>query len=302
MELNTTLLRERFVIRDMDSDGGGSPESLVAMSNRLVVPLLDSRNKVIETFVVRSRIMHSAIRMAAQIIQSYVRLGPLMARSVPFDFVGAWELVRSAHDTKYCEDPWVCVYHNAKPIFLSGHYHPFLDVIEKCDVKNPGNYDSAVAIAEDTFKKMGRHISISHNSNIGMVAHVKDEVGRCGMILRNPHKSTTFNFVAERRDAEFSVSPTQCLNACAAFLEGIQLSVRLGMNNEKIHQRLANSVNSSEALENISALARMGQLTLELDGFNSVLDVHYRPERPNFSAIAKEAEAFQRQLICSERQ
>ncbi len=299
MDLNTTLLRERFVIRDLDPHDVASSETLVAMSNRLVVPLLHPNGDVVETFIVRARVMHSAIRLAAQIIQTYQRSGPIMARQAPFNFQDAWDMTRAPHDEKYSDKPWVCVYNNSRVVFSAGEYHPFLDVIEKCDSKNPGNYDGAVQIAEDTFKKMGRSVSISHSSNIGMVAHIGDDIGRCGLILRNPFKSTTFNFVAERKSPDFGVSPVQCLNVSAAFLEGIQLSVRLGMNNELIALGKANSSNSPEALENISALKRLEEISTEINSFENMLDVRFRPERPDFAAIAKEAAEFQRQLTKS---
>ncbi len=297
MELNTTLLRERFVIRDLDPHDATSAETLIAMSNRLVVPLRHPNGDVVETFIVRARVMHSAIRMAAQIIQTYQRSGPIMARQVPFNFKDGWDMTRTSHDEKYSDKPWICLYNNSKVVFSEGSYHPFLDVIEKCDSKNPGNYDGAVLIAEDTFKKMGRSVSISHNSNIGMVAHVNDEIGRCGLILRNPYKNTTFNFVAERKSSDFGVSPVQCLNVSAAFLEGIQISVRLGMNNELIAMGKANSNNSPEAFENISARKRLEEISTEINGFENMLDVRFRPERPDFAAIAKESAEFQHHLI-----
>ena len=299
MELNTTLLRERFFIRDRDTQAGDVPESVEALSNRLVVPLVNRRGEISEVFVIRSRIMHSAVRMAAQITQAFMRSGPVMLRGTKYSFEEAWQFAHSRHDEKYCDDPWICIYHEGKPVFASGNRHPFLDIIEKCDTKNPGNYDNAVMIAEETFKRMGREVSISHNSNIGLVAHIKEQTGRCGMILRNPHKSTTFNFIADQRTSDLSVTPYSCLNCCAAFLEGIQLSVRLGMNNEKIRQRLVSGTTSSEAQENISALARLRVLNEEIENFESLLDVHYRPERPDFPALAKEAEAFQAQLLMS---
>lgn len=301
MELNTTLLRERFVIRgraDPVTLSGG--EVIEAMSNRLVVPLMNGAGDILETLIVRSRVMHSAVRLAAQIVATFERLGPLMSRDRSFDFADAWERVHSPHDRRYFDDPWVCVYFKGKPVFATGKYHAFLDVIEKCDLKNPGGYDAAVRIAEETFLKMGRHVSIAHNSNIGMVAHIKDETGRCGLVLRNPHKSTTFNFIASQKDQEFRVSTVQCLNQCAAFLEGIQLAVRVGMNNEKIRQRIVSGISSPEVKENISALGRLEQLSLELDGMDRILDVRYRPERPDFSEIIREAEAFQRQMILSQ--
>lgn len=302
MDLSTTLLRERFVIRDLSGSDVAvlrafPAESVEAMSNRIVIPLFDSGGRLVETLVIRSRLMHSAVRMAGHLISSFRRLGPVGARESSRDFQEAWNLSLSRHDAAYLDSPWICVYKDAKILFSAGGHHPFLDVIEKCALKNPDSYDQAVTIAEETFRKMGRNVSIAHSANIGMVCTVRREAARCGLILRNPHKSTTFNYMATSRSSEFSMSSVQCLMTCAAFLEGIQIAVRLGMNTEKIRLRGLSPSSSPEAKENVSGLARLNEISRELERFDSVYDVHYRPERPDFGKIAREAAAFQRQIF-----
>lgn len=298
MDLNTTLLRERFVIRDQTGSGDMVPESVVAMSNRLVIPLVNRQGGIAETFVIRSRIMHSSIRMAGQIVQAFMTSGPLMVRSSPVDFDELWQYCFSDHDKNFGEEPWICVYHNAKPVFEFGKRHPFLDVVEKCDAKTSGHYDGSLVVAEETFKKMGRQVSISHNSNIGMVVNIKADSGRCGMILRNPHKGTTFNYIAAKLAEGEAVHPTLCLNICAAFLEGIQISVRLGMNTERKRRGLITS-QSFEVREMHSAQSRLESLSLEIKEFENRFDVHYRLERPDFKVLAREAELFERQILNS---
>lgn len=291
MELNTTLLRERFTLREQGSDK--NEESLVATSNRIPLVLRDSGGNAVESFIIRTQTMHSAIRMAGLLQQTFARIGPIMARAEAFDFAEAWDRANSDHDTAFNPHRWVAVYCKGKAIFESGERTSFLDVIEKCDSVNPGNYDRAVGIAEETFRKMGRTMSITHESNIGMVFNVRPDVGRCGLILRNPHKSTTFNFTIEPKEDQ--VSPLLCLNACAAFLEGIQLSVRIGMINEKLRAGAIGKF-SPEAKEGQSALKRLAQLDITIDDMNSRFNVRYRPEKPEFPLIVREAEVFQRNL------
>lgn len=295
MELNTTLLRERFVIRDLETDQAHD-DVVEAMSNRIVIPLANTAGQVTERFVIRTQVMHMGVRLAALIIQTFTSLGPIMSRDKSFDFDGAWRSILSSYDLRHFSNPWVCIYKDSKPVFHAGTRHPFLDIVEKCDVKNPGNYDQSLAIAEETFKKMGRRVSIAHNSNIGMVVHVKNNTGRCGMILRNPHKSTTFNFVATKGEDDIPVTPFKCLNSCAAFLEGIQLSVRVGIISEKQRQGLI-TTDSPEFEETTIARARLAELSTELRSFENQFQVHYRLERPDFKILIREAELFQRQQL-----
>ncbi|MEK7801750.1 MAG: hypothetical protein AAB276_04780, partial [Pseudomonadota bacterium] len=173
VELNTTLLREKFTLSDHIDD---QVAPVIAMSNRVPLLLLDAAGQVSETFIVRAQNMHTSIRMAAQILQTFMRVGPLMARAEPYRFDEALARILPEHELNYNPHRWVAVYNKGKVIFSSGEYHAFLDVIEKCDSINPGNYDRSVGIAEDTFRKMGKELSIQHESNIGMVIHVKPEI------------------------------------------------------------------------------------------------------------------------------
>lgn len=292
MEINTTLLREKFVLRDTDREGDAP---ILAISNRLVLPLVTRQGQDAEIFVLRAQNMHSCVRMAAQILQTFVRMGPLLVRAEPFDFAEAWGRVCSSHEVDYNPLRWVCVYNKGREIFSAGAHHPFLDVIEKCDSKNPGNYDRAVGLAEETFGKMGRKVSISYEANIGMVLNVNPEIGRCGLIHRGTEKSRTFNFITEPEE-DRKVSPVMCMNVCAAFLEGIQLAFKVGLANDKLRLMLIEKF-STEAKQAQSALRRLAELNLEIKGFDNQSKIRYRPEEPEFSLIITDAERFHRKVF-----
>ncbi|MFA7276318.1 MAG: hypothetical protein WC043_05905 [Pseudobdellovibrionaceae bacterium] len=293
MEISTTLLREKFVIRTASAAEEGVP--MTVASNRLVIPLMNAKGDVIESFVIRSKNMHNCIRLAAVLIQAFQRAGALLNRPEPFSFEDAWTKLCSDHDRKYYADQWVSVYHKGKLIYEVGEPHLFLSVIEKCDAKNPGNYDGAVDMAEKSFAEMGRKVNISYTSNIGMVITAKPQMARGGLILRSPHKTTTFNFVVEQSDS-YEIQPFMIFNICAAFLEGIQLGVRIGMANEKLRQNLIEKF-SPEMKEAQSALGRLAQLNTEIRSFENRYGIRYRPEKPEFSMIVTEAERFQMGLI-----
>ncbi len=276
---------------------GGHP--LTAVSNRLAVPLRDARGKIAETFIVRAQNMHICLRMAAKIVQTYGRAGPLMVRAAPFDFEGAYDSFTEDHERKFNPDRWVAVYHAGKLVFESGTRHPFLDVIEKCDAKNPGNYDESVHVAEDMFAKMGKPITINHDSNIGFVITVGRDNGRCGLILRNPNKRTTFNFIAEDK-GENKVTITQCLVVAAAYLEGIQIAFHIGMTNEKLRLGLITRYSDDDKRAD-SGRRRLGRLNAEIRNFENSLDVRYRPEKPEFSTVVIDAEYFARDLYAPQK-
>ncbi len=296
MEFSTTLLREKFVIRDA-SRADGDP-GVTALSNRVCVALHDTHGKLIETFIIRTQAMHTCIRMAAKIIHSYNRHGPIMVRAEKFDFDEAWNDIVTDYERQYNEKSWVAVYNGGKRIYGSNEYHAFLDVIENCENRNKtGNYDSSVLMAEDIFAQRGKSVSIDYEGNTGMVLDIKKNRARCGLILRSPTKRTNFNYTAEEKpEREDKINVPQCLTSAAAFLEGIQLAFQIGRVNERL--RLNQTAKySDEDRKATAARRRLARLNAEIKNFENVFSVNYRPERPEFGQIITEAERFTRAQI-----
>ena len=293
MNFSTTLLREKFIIRDVKVDGG---EPLIALSNRMVLTLLDHRGKVSETFVVRSQVMHTCIRMAAKIVQTYIRSGPIMARDEKFDFAAAWHDIIQDHERQFNPQIWVAVYNQGKMVFGSNDHHGFLDIIENCDTRNTsGNYDTSVFLAEEIFASRGKAVSIEHQADTGLVLDIKTERARCGLILRSPVKRTNFNYIAEVKNAENPLNPAQCLTIGASFLEGIHLGFTIGRANERLRLNEINRYGEEDKKAD-SSRKRLARLNAEIKSFENNYMVNYRPERPEFPQVVVEAERFTRDM------
>ena len=294
MDFSTTLLREKFVISDNRGESAeGHP--IIAVSNRMVVPLLDANGKPAETFVVRAQTMHACIRMAGKIIQTYMRSGPLMARDEKFNFEEAWDSLIEDHEKKFNPERWIAVYNNGKVVYAGEDHHMFLDMVEKCDSKNSGHYEDAIKMAEQSFASLGKDVTIHHEGNIGMVATIKDGYGKCGLILRNPNRRTTFNFIAENK-GERTISAAQCMTVAAAYLEGIQIAFQIGMTNEKVRLGYMKKFSEDDRRAE-SGRRRLGRLNAEIRTFENGLDVRYRPEKPDFTQIVTDAEAFMYDIL-----
>ena len=291
MEFSTTLLREKFTLRD------GNPESvpLIALSNRILIELTDSRDKIIEKFAVRAHTMHGCIRMAARILDTYQRVGPLMARDNPFKFDDAWKDIARDYEQQHNPRNWVAVYNGGKTVYSCGDHHAFLDVIENCDHKNTsGNYDKSVFLAEDIFASKGKNITIEHDANTGMVLDIKSNRARCGLVLRSPVRRTNFNYIADRaRGAIKPLNMPHCLNVAAAFLEGIHLAFIIGRANEQIRLEAVPKYGEEQRRAD-SARKQLARLNAEIKSFETNHEVSYRPERPEFPSIVIEAEKFTR--------
>lgn len=289
MNFHTTLLRERFEIRDKNS-GGKAADSVVALSNRIVVPLIDARGRTRETFVVRAQNMHSTVRMAIQILRSYRRTGPIMNRTESFDWEDAWAHVLNNYERRFNPQHWCVVYNEGKPVFETGEHHAFLDMIEQCEHRNEENYDHAVRLAEDVFAHKGKPVVIDHDANIGLVINAKKDTIRTGIILRSGDRTTTFNFRANPAGERVPEVP-QCMSIAAAMLEGIQNGFQLGMINEKIRRGLVDRY-SEEGKRAESIRKRLGKLRREIYLFENSFNVNYRPDKPDFGKIVENGEAL----------
>ena len=87
---SASLLRERFVIRDITAADDDAAAPIVALSNRLAVPLGVQGGLSEENFVVRAQNMHTCARYAARVAQDYAENGRLIGRKKPFDWEYAW--------------------------------------------------------------------------------------------------------------------------------------------------------------------------------------------------------------------
>ncbi len=305
LDFTTTLLREKFIIRDAFSETKSERQRMdnppvIAMSNRMVLPLTYQGGS--EVLVVRAQNMHICARMAARIIQEFQDSGPLLDRTKPFDWQFAWLSITKGYENKFNPGRWVAVYHKGRLVYEDGETqrHPFLDIIEQCEARNKESYEKAVTVAEDAFRQAGKIVNIEHDSNIALVVNAEASEVKCGVIVRGPTKTMTFNFTAKPKGGR-PVKISQCLSVSAAFLEGIQLAFQIGMIKQKQLYELVdnNSLDSEKARESSQ---KLGRLNGAVQQFEQLAEVNYRPERPDFSAMIDEAQAFAKQSLAAEVQ
>ena len=302
---NASLLREKFVIRDVTAaDAEEADAPIIALSNRLSVPLGIPGGRTEENFVVRAQNMHTCARFAARIAQEFAEHGPLMGRKDKdaFDWEYAWLSMVKGYEKTWNPNRWVAVYHKGRVLFEShgegNNRHPFVDIIEQCDAVNPDSYEESLKIAEAAFKQAGKFVTIEYDSNVALVVSIKDDEGKCGVIVRGPSRTTTFNFTAKPRGGRL-VKSSQCLSAAAAFLEGIQLAFLVGMTNIKSEYALIDNL-SDAAKQGRDASQKLGRLNAAIAQFENLLDVVYRPDRPDFGKMIDEAEIFAKKVLAAE--
>jgi hypothetical protein len=285
-DFNCVVLRERFTI----ADETGQSAPVIALSNRVQIDLFNDDGKLSESYVLRGHMLHTVVRLAGTILNTFARTGPLMARNVPVDFDQLWDMSAGGHERAHNPNLWVAIYHDGKAIYESGERHPFFDVIEQCDRRTKGTYENAVLIAEELFEQAGKDVGIRHDSNVACTFQITPTNGRVALVLRGAEKTTTFVFNGEKKEkGGQAIQPVHFINVAAAFLEGIQLSFNTGQGNEKLRRALITAY-SPEGRELTSGRARLGELNAAIRAFENLHNVHYRPEKPEFSTLVINAE------------
>lgn len=290
-DFHTSLLREKFILNDAETEINDSPP-VVAVSNRIVLPLVSESGQERENFIVRAQNMHSCVRFAAAIAKEFLERGSIMPRITPFNWAALWKEVIKGYEREWNPGIWGAVYYNGKPVFQDGAHHPFLDIIEQCDARNKdGEYEESVAIAEDAFHQAGKAVRIIHDANVALVVKRGSEDARCGLILRGAGRTTTFSYTVTpgQRKGEMVGIPT-LMTVSAAFLEAVQLAFTVGLLNKKNEYGLIEKYSDEYRKANKST-DRLTNLNTAISRFEMDYTVIYRPERPAFMKMVDDAES-----------
>jgi len=276
--INTYLLREKIIITDEIADDNliEEKEAIVIRSNRIAFTIGNYPST--EKIVVRTQNMHSAMRLAANILYSYYKGGLLMKRSKPVDFLEEWNGALSKYDKKYNDEIWGAIYINGKHV-LKTLDSPFTDIIEQCALLTKDNYEAIVNITEKTLKQLGKEKKVDHLSNIAATVKDNGDSVDCGIIQRIEGHDSIFKFnVAKGGDKEFRL--VQSLNVIAAFLEIFNLHFFVKDLQEKIKLGVINKI-SPEALHLRAAISRKANINKGIAKFESKYDVSYKLGKPD---------------------
>lgn len=296
-DFKTSLLREKFTIKETADK---TAEHVVAMSNRIVVPLVSEDKIDNEVFIIRTQNMHSCARLAAAITKEFFERGTIAHRAIPMGWDLLWTDVIKGYEREWNDQIWCAIYHKGRIIYQNGEHHPFLDIIEQCDASNKDEYAQSVIFAEDAFSKAGKDVKIMHDSNIALITACQKNQARCGIIVRSASGATTFNYTAmpsHRNEKPIHAHTT--LTVAAAFLEGVQLAFQIGIMNKRLEYKLIDQY-SDEDRKYKRTNNRLVNLDRAIGTYENQFSVTYRPDRPSFTEITEKAEKVAARLLQKE--
>ena len=296
-DFKTSLLREKFTITDKVSAKGKKEKPVIALSNRISVPLVSPDGIDNETFIIRTQNMHSCARMAAAITKEFFERGTVANRATPVAWKEMWTDVIKGYERDWNPDIWCAVYYKGRVVYHHGERHPFLDIIEQCDSANKQAYSESVFFAEQAFGQAGKDVTIDHDSNVALVVMCTEERVKGGIIVRSAAGTTTFNYTATpHEDYPQAIHAHTTLTVAAAFLEGVQLAFQVGFINRKQKFKLIEKY-SDEDRKHERTKKRLANLNRAITTYENQFNINYRPDRPNFKEITHKAEEFSIKIL-----
>lgn len=295
-DFTTSLMREKFVIQPDDK----TEDPIVALSNRISIHLISEDKIDDEIFIIRTQNMHSCARLAALIVKEFYERGTIANRAVPVKWETIWNDVIKGYERNWNPNIWAVIYHKGRPIFQDGTHHPFLDIIEQCDIANQGEYAESIQFAEEAFSTAGKKVNIEYDSSIALIVSSSDKQAKCGIIVRAASGTTTFNYISKPLEAApkpLHVHTT--LTVAAAYLESIQLAFQVGLMNKKTEFNLIKKF-SDEERRHERTRSRLHNLGRAIESYENSFHVVYRPDRPVFAETVKTAEEFSMKILKTE--
>lgn len=283
MAYDISLLREKFIIDDWKAS------SIRAVSNRIALNLRYSDGRIAERFIIRAQNAWSCTRMASLIIKRFDRQGPLMVREP--DWKDFWkQSALTPYDKKYNEENlWGAVYFEDTALFSAGIRHEVLDVIEKCDHTNEGDYENIIPYVESVFEKAGKTVQIHYDANVALTFHMEKEIARMGLLYRNNGRRRNFHIHLKKppkSEREIDKANIMLLGAC--YIEGIQLAIKIAVGNKMMRIKSKNfDRNAKEKYK--ETRQRLERLKAQIKSIEDHYKVLYRPEKPDFDYIIHES-------------
>ncbi len=264
------------------SDERQVAEDIVLRSNRIMLVLENEDGK--ENIVIRAQTTSLALMLAHKVLYSFNRTGLFKPREQAYDWLGVWNSILSDYERAYNPNAWCCIYLDGNAVFRTMDI-PYMDVIEKCALLHPDNYDAAFSQAEGAMRALGMGVSIRTELSVSAVFNDNRSEGkmRCGIIQRGRAQKMTFNYIVTGGEKHLRIE--QSVLAAAHFLEAINLKLCI----QDLQSRKRSGEILQVSVENRklrAAVARSSMLMKTIENFEENFDVYYRPEKPDLAVGA----------------
>jgi len=276
-----TLYREKSVIHRFDDQaqaGRGQDPNWVLKSNRLTMEVT-SRTEA-GTVVVRGHNVAGALRMAAIVVERYLRDPQIFRPDNPYppDWGPLWERKLSGYERTFNRDNWVSLHIAGKTIFTTRDSPPIAAIERLAQGADLDERTVRNATAELFPEARDSDLVVQHESQTAVVLTPFSSYLRAAILERKGGRTGSFSVSVYHTDQR-KARPSSLLSFSADLIECYNLRQFLERAPGGVDGSTAAPDHLRQQIE--AAVSRRQELAQFIHGYENANKVQYRPERPD---------------------
>ena len=277
-----TLYREKSVVHKFgglgDDDAGGENMPVLTLrSNRITIPYKTKINTIM--IVVRGQNIPGTMRMTSVVIDELRRDPQALSDPQSIDWETSWRRKVSKFENDYNPQNWVSLHIGGDLIFASDEHRAALAQVET--IANGADVTDAI-IQEAAANVLGEldDLVVQHDSQTAFVFTAFPTYLRAAILERRDRKTGSYSMAVYHPAPSKPVRLSHFISFCADITETLTHKAFLDRVQELIAENALNKTNITPALTQATRNRRR-DLIGQLESFEEVNKVVYRPERPN---------------------
>jgi hypothetical protein len=277
-----TLFREKSVVHRVEElnedDDGKAPPALTMRSNRITIPIKTKLNTV--TIVVRGQNIPGTMRMAAVVVDEIRRDVNALQDPDAIDWESLWRRKVSKYENDYNRENWVSLHIGGETAFLGGEGRNGISEVEALAM---GEEITEAIVTEAAANVLGalEELMVEHDSQTALVFTPGATNHRAAILERRDRKTGAFSVSVSHPSPQKPVRLSHFISFCADMAETLTHKSFLDRVQELIAENQLSNSNITPALTQATRNRRR-ELIEQIEKFEEVNKVAYRPERPSF--------------------
>ncbi len=276
-----TLYREKSIVHKFaglsdDNDAREAPV-LTLCSNRITIPVKTGLNTIM--IVVRGQNIPGTMRMAALVVDEIRRNAGVIQDAQSVDWDGLWRRRVSKYEADQNTDNWVSVHIAGDAVFVSGEGHAAITEVEALAVGADVS-DSIVLEASNNVLGALEDLVVQHDSQTAFVFTPGQAYHRAAILERRDRKTGSYSMSVYHPSPAHPVRLSHFISYCADITETLTHKSFLDRVQDLVAQNALSKTNITPSQVQATRNRRK-ELITQIENFESVNKVVYRPERPS---------------------
>jgi len=277
-----TLYREKSVVHrveELNDDDGAVPPALTMRSNRITIPVKTKVSTIM--VVVRGQNIPGTMRMAAVVVDGIRRDENVFKDPGAVDWESLWRRKTSKYENDYNRQNWVSVHIGGETVFMGGEGRDGIAEVEALAV---GEEVTEAIVMEASANVLGalEDLMVEHDSQTALVFTPGATYHRAAILERRDRKTGAFSVTVHHPSPAKPVRLSHFISFCADMTEALTHKAFLDRVQELIAENALANTNITPALTQATRNRRR-ELIDQIENFEEVNKVAYRPEKPSFA-------------------